>query len=236
MRLQDRFASSQVDIHGRVFGPHRFTYTQQMNDLVAVVLGAGSSRRLGRPKQTLAFGGQTLLSHVMHDIEAAASLDRVYLVLGGGSEEAEASLDLGRAQIVRNDAYGAGCASSLLAGLDAAGSCDAIVMLLGDMPGVTADVVDQVMDAWRRNPTWAAVTDYRGELGHPFVFSAEAFDQLRGLHGDKAVWKIVDHEPTTRVARIAVDRDLPRDIDTWDDYDAVCEMFGFASGAHDRGT
>ncbi len=198
-----------------------------MDDLVGVVLGAGSSRRLGRPKQTLEFGGKTLLAHVMGDIEAAESLRRIYLVLGGGSDEAEASLSLERARIVRNDAYGSGCASSLLAGLDAAGTCDAIVMLLGDMPGVTGDIIDQVMRAWRRNPTWAAVTEYRGRLGHPFVFSAEAFVDLRQLHGDKAVWKIVDREPSTRVARIAVDQALPRDIDTWDDYGAVCTTFGF---------
>jgi molybdenum cofactor cytidylyltransferase len=203
-----------------------------MDDLVGVVLGAGSSRRLGRPKQTLAFGGETLLSHVMGDIEAAESLGRVYLVLGGGSEEAEASVTLRRARIVRNDAYGTGCASSLLAGLDAAGTCDAIVMLLGDMPGVTAEIIDQVLATWRGNPTWAAVTDYRGQLGHPFVFSSAAFDELRQLHGDKAVWKIVDREPVTRVARIPIDRDLPRDIDTWDDYDAVCEMFGFPNDSH----
>jgi len=200
-----------------------------MDDLVGVVLGAGSSRRLGRPKQTLDFGGKTLLSHVMADIEAAQSLSRIYLVLGGSSTEAEASLTLERAQIVRNDAYGSGCASSLLAGLDGAGSCDAIVMLLGDMPGVTADIIDEVMNAWRRDPTWAAVTDYRGQLGHPFVFSAEAFDDLRQLHGDKAVWKIVDREPSTRVARIAVDQALPRDIDTWEDYGAVAAAFGFVA-------
>jgi molybdenum cofactor cytidylyltransferase len=200
-----------------------------MDDLVGVVLGAGASRRLGRPKQTLDFGGESLLSHVMADIEAAQSLSRIYLVLGGSSAEAEASLTLERAQIVRNDAYGSGCASSLLAGLDGAGSCDAIVMLLGDMPGVTPDIIDQVMSAWRRDPTWAAVTEYRGRLGHPFVFSAEAFDELRQLHGDKAVWKIVDREPTTRVARIAVDESLPRDIDTWDDYRAVSAAFGFVA-------
>ncbi len=51
------------------------------------------------------------------------------------------------------------------AGLDAAGTCDAIVMLLGDMPGVTAEIIDRVLATWRGNPTWAAVTDYRGQLG-----------------------------------------------------------------------
>jgi molybdenum cofactor cytidylyltransferase len=54
------------------------------------------------------------------------------------------------------------------------------------------------------------------------VFAADAFGTLRDLHGDKAVWKIVDTEPASRVRRIAVDRPLPRDIDTWDDYRAVC--------------
>ena len=51
---------------------------------------------------------------------------------------------------------------------------------------------------------------------------------LDGLHGDKAVWKIVDNEPASRVARIPIDTVLPRDIDTWDDYDDVHRSFGFS--------
>ncbi len=202
-----------------------------MGDVVGIVLGAGSSKRLGRPKQTLPFGSRTLLAHVVGDVEAATALDRVVVVLGGAAQQAEAALEPGRARIVHNDGYGTGCASSLLAGLDAAGGCDAIVMLLGDMPGVTGEVIDEVVTAWRGNPTWAAVTAYRGELGHPFVFSAAAFDTLRTLHGDKAVWKIVDAEPESKVARIPVDRPLPGDVDTWDDYEAVCAAFGFRATA-----
>lgn len=198
-----------------------------MGGLVGVVLGAGSSRRLGQPKQTLAFGGQTLLSHVMGDIEAAQSLERIYLVLGGSSRKAESSLSLQRACLVRNDDYGTGCASSLLAGLDAAGDCDGIVMLLGDMPGVTAEVIDNLVEAWNEKPSWAAVTDYRGQLGHPFLFSASSFSDLRQLHGDKAIWKIVDSQPESRVARIPIDKPLPRDVDSWEDYAAVCKNFGF---------
>jgi molybdenum cofactor cytidylyltransferase len=198
-----------------------------VGEVVGVVLGAGSSTRLGRPKQTLPFGERTLLAHVLGDVEASA-LDRVVLVLGGSSAEAAASLpESSRAAIVHNDAYGTGCASSLLAGLDAAGECDAIAMLLGDMPGVTPAVIDGVVGRWRRAPTWAAVTEYRDGIGHPFVFSADAFPTLRGLHGDKAVWKIVDREPESRVARIPVDADRPVDVDTWDDYVAVCAQFGY---------
>lgn len=196
-----------------------------MGDVVGVVLAAGSSRRLGRPKQTLAFGDRTLVAHVVADVEAS-QLDRVVVVLGGAAPAVEASLPPGRAELAHNDDYPSGCAASLLAGLDAAGDCDAVVMVLGDMPGVTAEVIDAVVDAWRRHPTWAAVTRYRDDVGHPFVFSADAFATLRALHGDKAVWKIVDREPVARVARLSVDRDRPIDIDTWDDYVEVCRRFG----------
>lgn len=197
------------------------------DQIVGVVLAAGMSRRLGRPKQTLPFGPETLLSHVMHDIEAAHQLDEVVVVTGAAARPAVDDLDLSRARVVHNDAYGSGCASSLLAGLDAAVDAAAIVMLLGDMPGVTPAIIDGVVGAWRSEPTWAAVTEYRDGVGHPFVFSTDAFSTLRSLHGDKAVWKIVDAEPTERVRPIPIGEALPLDIDTWDDYVETCERFGF---------
>ncbi len=189
------------------------------------MLGAGASTRLGRPKQTLPFGDTTLLGHVLRDVEGS-SLERVVLVLGGAADEALATLRPARAEIVHNDAYGEGCASSLLAGLDAAGAdAEAAMLLLGDMPGVDAPLIDQVAAAWSERRPWAAVTSYRGELGHPFVFAARAFDALRALHGDKAVWKLIE-EHADRVERIAVDRALPRDVDTWEDYEAALSAAG----------
>jgi len=170
---------------------------------------------------------------VVHDVEASA-LDRVIVVLGGAATAAAASLQTGRAEVVHNDAYGTGCASSLLAGLDAAGTCDAIMLLLGDMPGVDAAVIDAVLAAWRRAPSWAAVTAYENGIGHPFVFSADGFAALRSLHGDKAVWKIVDGEPVDRGARIPIGRSVPLDVDTWDDYVAACEVFGFEPQAREE--
>lgn len=203
-----------------------------MGPVVGIVLGAGASTRLGRPKQTLPFGDGTLLAHVVRDVEASP-LDRVVVVVGGSAIEAAGSLRPGRAEVAANDAYGTGCASSLLAGLDAAGGCDAIMLLLGDMPGVTAAVIDRVLAAWRASPTWAAVTEYTDGIGHPFVFSVDSFPALRSLHGDKAVWKVIDREPVERVARIPVDQSRPLDVDTWTDYLAVCERFGFVPAAQE---
>jgi molybdenum cofactor cytidylyltransferase len=190
--------------------------------MVGILLGAGASKRLGRPKQTLPFGDTTLLGHVLRDVEDS-SLERVVLVVGGAAEKALAPIMPRRAEVVRNDSYGSGCASSLLAGLDAVGDVEAVMLLLGDMPGVEPAVIDRVAGRWDERRPWAAVTSYWGELGHPFVFSAAAFPELRELHGDKAVWKLIERHPE-QVERIDLDHELPRDVDTWDDYEAVLSV------------
>lgn len=194
-----------------------------------IVLAAGRSTRMGRPKAALPFGDTTLLGRVVRDVEASA-LDRVVVVVGGSAAEVSAGLVPGRAEVVSNAAYASGCASSLLAGLDAAGRCDAVLLLLGDMPGVGPPVIDAVTAEWARSRPWAAVTSYRGAPGHPFVFSAAAFPALGALHGDKAVWKVLD-ERGSSVRRIPVDLDLPPDVDTWEDYEAACRRLGVVPAA-----
>jgi molybdenum cofactor cytidylyltransferase len=187
-------------------------------DIVGVVLGAGSSSRFGAPKQLLPFGDTTMLGQVVRNANAS-ELDRVVVVLGRASGELRGSVDFGRADVVENTAYGSGCASSLLAGMDAAGrACEALMLLLGDQPGVRAEFIDSVLSEWRRKRSWVSVTSYDGGLGHPFVFARETFDDLRGLHGDKAVWKLIEAYPE-RVDRVEIEAALPPDVDTPEDYE-----------------
>lgn len=190
-----------------------------MAGIVGVVLGAGRSSRFGTPKQLLPFGDTTMLGQVVRNANASA-LDRVVVVLGRASDELRGSVDFGRAKVVENTAYGTGCASSLLAGMDAAGQgCEALVLLLGDQPGVRTEFLDTVLAEWRSSRPWASVTSYAGKLGrHPFVFAREAFGDLRGLHGDKAVWKLIESYPE-RVRRVEIAAPLPPDVDTPEDYE-----------------
>jgi molybdenum cofactor cytidylyltransferase len=191
--------------------------------IVGVVLGAGKSSRFGTPKQLLPFGDTTLLGQAVRNANASA-LDRVVVVLGRASEKLRAKVDFGRAEVVENTSYGTGCASSLLAGLDAAGQgCDAIALLLGDQPGVRSQFIDHVIATWQQNRPWAAVTAYNPypdslALGHPFVFARDAFGELRSLHGDKAVWKLIEAHPE-RVSRVEIAAPLPPDVDDPEDYD-----------------
>ena len=191
----------------------------QEESVVGLILGAGKSDRFGSPKQLLPYRDTTLLGQVVRNARAS-KLDRVIVVLGRAAEQIRQSLEPGRHVIVDNTSYGTGCASSLLAGLDMAGDCAALLLLLGDQPGVRPDFIDQAIAAWKRTRPWAAVTSYQDGLGHPFLFAREAFDALRKLHGDKAVWKLIEAHPE-RVLRIEMDASLPLDVDTPEDYAQV---------------
>ena len=168
---------------------------ESSHEIVGLVMAAGESRRFGSPKQLLPFGDTTLLGHVVRNV-AASRLDSVIVVLGRSADELKDAVDFGRAAVVDNRAYRSGCASSLLAGLDTLGEnaenaenaeCAAVMLVLGDQPGVGTAIIDDVLNDWREHRPWVAVTSYRGELGHPFIFARSAFEDLRGLHGDKAI-------------------------------------------------
>ena len=186
-----------------------------------LVLGAGGSSRLGQPKQLLPYRGTILLDWVVSQAEAASSLDEVTVVLGGAASKVQDQLTLTRANVVLNPDFGEGCSSSYQAGLAALDQrADAVVVLLGDQPGVAAEDVDRVIDAWRGSDARIVVTAYRGRPGHPLLFSREMFPRLLELQGDKAAWKILDRHPEW-VREAKVDRALPSDVDTWRDYEAL---------------
>ena len=194
--------------------------------IVGVVLAAGASRRLGRPKQTLPFGDTTLLGRVVADVERS-SLERVVVVVEPELATQVPGLGPGRSVRVAPDTRSDGCSGSLHAGLSEAGECEAVMLLLGDMPGVDAAVIDAVAADWRRDRPWAMVTSYRDGLGHPFVFAEPAFPELLALHGDKAVWKLLDQHPD-RIAQSPQPGPRPADIDTEADYRSALLAFGLA--------
>jgi molybdenum cofactor cytidylyltransferase len=185
-----------------------------VGSVVGVILGAGFSRRLGRPKQTLSLGDTTLLGWVVREAEAS-SLDRIVVV-------ARTDLDAKRADVVRPDERDTTCSASLKAGLAAVGACDAVMLLLGDTPEVDASVIDGVRAAWESTRPWALVTRYDSGLGHPLSFAADALPSLHALRGEKAVWKLLESEPE-RVEHARIERPLPRDVDSWDDYEALLQ-------------
>jgi molybdenum cofactor cytidylyltransferase len=186
--------------------------------VAGLVLAAGGSSRLGQPKQMLPYGDTTLLGHVL-GCARACGFDQLVVALGGGSDEVRAHVDLSDATVVENRAYAEGCSSSIAAALGSLDPrADVLVLMLGDQPGVGPTVVRTLLA--RRGDAPLAVCRYEDGRGHPFAFGRELFPELSDLHGDKAVWKLLDRRGADVVEVRAPGR-VPADVDTWEDYEAL---------------
>ncbi|MGI9596358.1 MAG: nucleotidyltransferase family protein [Acidimicrobiales bacterium] len=188
--------------------------------LAGLVLGAGSSSRLGQPKQLLDYGGRPLLQIVV-DTALAAPLDQVIVAIGGAGPEVRSQVRFGSAVVVENVAYTTGCSSSIVAALAAVDArATGLVLLLGDQPGVTIETIEAIANQLEHHPL--VVCRYDDGRGHPFGFDRSIFGELGDLQGDKAVWKLLEsgRHPVNELERPG---DIPLDVDTWDDYERLLE-------------
>src|SRR2546423_13722636 len=141
--------------------------------VTGLLLAAGGSKRLGQPKQLLPYDGATLLDRTLATARACR-FDQLICVIGGAAETIRATVDLSRAEVLENDNFGTGCSSSIALALDAVDArSDALVLLLGDQPGVTAATVSTLLDG--RGDAPLAVCRYEDGRGHPFAFGRAVF-------------------------------------------------------------
>lgn len=197
-----------------------------MTFVTGLVLAAGGSKRLGQPKQLLPYGEATLLDHVL-SVGRRCPFDQALCVIGGGGPEVRGVVDLDGFEVVENREFGQGCSSSIAAALDAVDPrADALVLMLGDQPGVTADSVAALVA--QRGDAELAACAYEDGRGHPFAFGRAAFAELATLHGDKGVWKLMDRAGDA-VVNVPVPGLIPLDVDTWEDYQAVLSRLHHAA-------
>jgi molybdenum cofactor cytidylyltransferase len=186
--------------------------------VAGLVLGAGGSSRLGRPKQLLPFAGTTLLGHVV-SVARSCRFDQLVVAIGGAAEDVRRAVDLDGADVVVNHAYGSGCSSSIAASLAVVDPrCELLVLMLGDQPGVTASTVATLLAG--RGDAPLAVCRYQDGRGHPIAFDRSCFAELADLHGDRGVWRMLDRG-SAAVAEVPVAGRIPADVDTDEDYRAL---------------
>jgi molybdenum cofactor cytidylyltransferase len=193
--------------------------------VTGLVLGAGGSKRLGRPKQLLAYGDATLLGHVV-GVARDCHFEQTIVAIGGSADEVRKGADLAGIEVVVNEGYGEGCSSSIALALEAIDPrCEVMVLMLGDQPGVSAETVAALLAGRGEAPL--AVCRYDDGKGHPIAFARSVFPELAELHGDKGVWRLLDQR-SAEVAEVPVAGPIPRDVDTPEDYRAVLDELATA--------
>ena len=144
----------------------------------AIVLAAGESRRMGKPKPLLRFKDKTFLDQIISALRDS-DVDRITIVLGADAEMIKNSVDLSGTNIVINKDYKKGQLSSLSAAIeDTPQETDAILVCLVDNPFITKEVINKIIAKFKETNNPIIVPVFNGQRGHPTLFSKSLFSEL----------------------------------------------------------
>ena len=190
-------------------------------NVAALVLAAGQSSRMGGTNKLLAEvdGVPMLLRAVNAALASRAS--SVTVVLGHEADKAEALLAGRRVSIVRNADYAQGMSASLRTGIQALPpEADAAIVLLADMPRITADHVDRLIDAFAAQQSTIVVPQHDGRRGNPILWPREFFARMQSVSGDKGARELLA-EHAARIRKVDLDDAIHADVDTPDSLRAL---------------
>ncbi len=188
--------------------------------VAAIVLAAGRSSRMGAQNKLLAdIAGKPMVRRVV-ETALAGKARPVLVVTGHQAADVGAALSGLHVTLVANPDYAGGLASSLKAGIRAVPEeCDGALVLLGDMPRIGAEHVDQLIDALAAAPESIVVPVHEGRQGNPVLWPRRYFPELMQLEGDAGAQRLIAaHRGDVREVdlltdAIFVDVDTPEALD-----------------------
>jgi molybdenum cofactor cytidylyltransferase len=190
-----------------------------MNNFGIILLAAGGSSRLGRPKQLLPYGNKTLVQHVL-DTALAASPKQMVMVTGAHRELAPENDSF---HTIHNADWKEGIASSIRCGLHAIlknePGLEAVIFIVCDQPYISATLLKELTDAHAVTGKEIVASAYADTVGIPALFGKSFFTALLQLKGDEGAKRIIMQNPES-VAVVG----FPQgniDIDTAGDYAAL---------------
>ena len=192
------------------------------NNIGIVILAAGSSSRLGKPKQLLEFDGMSLLNHGI--IEATNSnACSVVVVLGANADLIANKIDGDIAIIVKNENWNEGMASSVRLGLGTLlsqiPSIDAVIFMTCDQPYISSSVLNDLMIKYQQTGKPIVTSNYGEATGPPALFHKSFFSELMELKGDVGAKKIIQQHDDQVATVLFLEGKI--DIDTKKDYEAL---------------
>ena len=195
------------------------------SDIGIVVLAAGASSRLGKPKQALAYDGRSLLTHAIN-IAVESSARQVVIVLGANADQLITEAGETHTRVLMNEQWQEGMASSIRVGLSELlvvdPAIEAAIFMVCDQPFVTATLLKELVNEYHSSGKPIIACTYGDSVGTPALFDKTIFASLLELEGDNGAKKIIKAAPEL-VSTVS----FPKghiDIDTMADYENLVSM------------
>lgn len=185
--------------------------------IVAVVLSAGESSRMGRPKALLPIDGQTFIERIVAALKQTR-VGKIIVILGHNASELQPKISHLPVEILINTDYKLGQLSSLqlaVRHLQLDHDCDGMLVHLVDHPYLTPALVQEMIRRFYETKKRIIVPKFHGKRGHPVIFSRELFAELLSAPADQGAKAVVNAhradtlEIETEEAGIALDIDTP---------------------------
>lgn len=185
----------------------------------AILLAAGESKRMGKLKQLMPLGEESILEHSLDNL-LSSRVGEVILVLGSEAETVRKKVAARPVRITVNPDYRQGMSTSIARGLGSVSdSAGAVMLALADQPFIDSRVINRLIDEFDTHNKGIVVPVYQGRIGHPIIFAIKYRGELLGLSGDTGGKEIIDRHPDD-VLEVSVDsEDIHIDIDDMVSYE-----------------
>jgi molybdenum cofactor cytidylyltransferase len=191
--------------------------------IVAVVLSAGESSRMGRPKALLPIEGVRFIERIVTTLQSTR-VEKIVVVLGHNAEEMRRKIADLPVEVVVNPDYKQGQLSSLLAAIRAieasrdAPSVEGILVHLVDHPFIEAALVNLMIERFYETRKWIVVPRYRDRRGHPVLFSKMLFAEFLRTPVEQGAKAVVHAHRQETLEVVTEDSGVTIDIDTQEEY------------------
>ena len=184
----------------------------------AIILAAGSSRRMGSQKLVLSYGESTIIETVIDNV-LQSHVDQVLVVLGANHKKVRGAIGNRPVQFCYNQDHEKGMLSSVICGIrnlpEDAGS---VLIFLGDQPGIPAAVTNKVIEAYNENLKGIVIPVHNHRRGHPLLVDMKYRKKMESIDLEEGLRKL-RHQFPEDVLEIEVDEaGILVDIDTREDY------------------
>ena len=186
--------------------------------ICAMLLAAGKSLRMGTQKLLLPFAEQTVIGHVADQV-IKSPIRQVLVVSAEQSEEIGAALKGKRLSIVINPDFAGDMLSSVRCGLRALPDCEAIMVVLGDQPGIRSELIGEMIRIYETSNAGIVVPTYRGRRGHPILFSSTYCDEVQKKYDGVGLRGLLSAHPEQVYEMKVEDESVLADMDVPGDYE-----------------